>query len=101
MSKKVTDIVSYIGIIGWIIAYLAGDRAEAKFHLNQSLVLNLATLINSYVLSGFLMFIPIVGPIVSWVISIVLLVFWVMGLVYACKDQEKKIPLIGEIVILK
>ena len=42
MDKKVTGVVAYLGIIGWLIAYLAGDKAGAKFHLNQSLVLAIA-----------------------------------------------------------
>ena len=39
MDKKTTSWVSYITFIGWIIAYLAGDKEGAKFHLNQSLVI--------------------------------------------------------------
>ena len=54
MNKKVTGIVSYITIIGWIIAFLAGDKEGAKFHLNQSLVINLASLINGWVLGRIL-----------------------------------------------
>lgn len=38
MDKKTTGIVSYITLIGWLIAFCAGDKEGAKFHLNQSLV---------------------------------------------------------------
>ena len=41
MDKKVTSIVSYCTIIGWLVAYLAGDKENAKFHLNQGLVLGI------------------------------------------------------------
>lgn len=49
MDKKTTGIVSYITLIGWLIAFCAGDKEGAKFHLNQSLVLYLASLINSII----------------------------------------------------
>ena len=51
MDKKTTGIVSYITLIGWLIAFCAGDKEGAKFHLNQSLVLYLASLINSIIIS--------------------------------------------------
>ena len=101
MNRKTTGILSYIAIIGWLIAYLAGDKEGEKFHLNQSLVLNIASLINSYILSRILGLIPLVGGIVSWIISLILFVLWIMGLVAACKDQEKPVPILGSIKLLK
>lgn len=96
MDKKTTGIVSYITLIGWLIAFCAGDKEGAKFHLNQSLVLYLASLINSIIISR----IPICGWAVSGILSIVFFIFWIMGLVYAYKDEEKELPLLGSIKIL-
>ncbi len=101
MDKKVTGIVSYIAIIGWVIAYMAGDKEGAKFHLNQSLVINLCNLVHSLLLSTILNYIPLVGPIVSAVISLLLLVCWILGLVYAIKEEDKEVPVLGTIKILK
>ena len=93
MDKKVTGIVAYIGIIGWVIAYLIGDREGAKFHLNQALVLALAELVAG-VVGGII-------PIVGAVLGIVLFVLWVMGIVAAIQGKEKKVPLLGDIALLK
>ncbi len=101
MNKKVTGIVSYIAIIGWIIAFVAGDKEGAKFHLNQSLVINILSLVNNYILAWILGFIPVVGAIISLVISIFIFVCWILGLVYAVKEEEKEVPLIGAIKVLK
>ena len=101
MDKKVTGILSYITIIGWLVAFLAGDKEGAKFHLNQSLILNIASLANSYILSKILGLIPIVGPIISWIISILIFVLWIIGLIAAVKEEEKEVPIIGKIKILK
>ncbi len=100
MNKKVTGIVAYIGWIGWLIAILAGDREGAKFHLNQSLVLNLCSTIISIVLGIISAFVPAVG-ILSGLCSIVIFVFWILGIVNAIKEEEKELPLIGGIRILK
>lgn len=100
MNKKTTGIVAYITLIGIIIALCAGDKEGAKFHINQALVIFLANVAAS-ILGIVLGFIPIVGGIISWVISIFLLVCWIMGLVYACKEEEKEVPLLGKIKILK
>lgn len=39
MTKKGTDIVAYITIVGWVLAFACGTRTESGFHLNQALVL--------------------------------------------------------------
>lgn len=96
MNKKVTSIFAYLGIIFWLIGFLAGDKEGAKFHLNQGLVLILANLILSVIAV-----IPVVGAIVSCIGCIVVLVFDIMGIVSACKDEEKPLPLIGGIQLLK
>ena len=101
MSKKVTGSVSYITIIGWLIAFLAGDKEGAKFHLNQSLILCIVQLVNSFILSKIIALIPFLGGVVNFVIWLFLVVCWILGLVYAIKDQNKVIPLIGAIKILK
>lgn len=95
MDKKTTGIISYITIIGWIIAYCAGDKEGAKFHLNQSLVLWISNII-----LGVLGYVPIIRYVV-WIGSIFLIVCWVLGLINACKEEEKELPLIGRIQILK
>ena len=100
MDKKTTSIVSYLTFIGWIIAYCAGNKEEAKFHLNQSLVIYLGCLCVA-VAAVVLAFIPILGWLAIWAANIYLLVMWVMGLIAAINDEEKELPLIGQIKILK
>ena len=96
MDKKTTGIVAYIHWIGWIVAYCAGDKEGAKFHLNQALVILIGQII-----AIVINFIPYVGGIVCTILGIFLFVCWIMGLIYACKEEEKEVPLIGQIKILK
>lgn len=95
MDKKVTGIVAYLTWIGLLVAFLAGDKEGAKFHLNQALVLLIANLI-LLVLGR----IPVIGWLISLVGGIFLFVCWIIGLVAAIKEEEKEVPLLGAIKIL-
>lgn len=95
MDKKLTGILSYLTPIGWIIAFLAGDKAGAKTHLNQGLVLIIADLVNMLIGK-----IPLIGGIISWVIWVLIVVLTIMGIVYAATDKDE-LPIIGSIKILK
>ena len=88
MDAKTTSWVAYLSWIGLIIAFCAGDKDGAKFHLNQALVIFLFSLVS---------FIPIIG----WIWGIFIVVCWLMGLIAAINQEEKRVPLIGNITILK
>lgn len=97
MDKKATGIVAYITIFGWFVAYLTGDREGAKFHLNQGLVVDLA-----FLALGILTHMPIgIVRSLAALLEIFVLVFCIMGIVYAAQDQEKEIPLLGSFKILR
>lgn len=103
MNKKTTDVVTYLSPIGFIIAFLVGSREESRFHLNQSLVLILATIVTS-ILDAVLGKLPLVGTIVSIVlgfVDFVLFVLWFIGILRAGKGSEEPIPLLGGISLLK
>ena len=94
MDKKTTDIVAYLTWIGFIIALVTGDKENSKFHLNQALVLNLFALIGSF------SWIPIIG-ILTGIWSLFVFVCWIIGFVAAINGEEKEVPLLGKIKILK
>lgn len=88
MDAKTTGIVAYITWIGLIIALVLGDREGAKFHLNQALVIWLAGLFG-------------VIPCIGWVWGIFCFICAIMGLVSAINNEEKEVPLLGQIKLLK
>ena len=92
MDKKTTDIVAYITIFGW---FVAGEREDSKFHLNQALVVNL-----TFLILAVLAWVPVVRLVVG-LVQIVVFVFWVMGIVYAVREQENEVPLLGCVKLLK
>lgn len=89
MDKKATDIIGYISFLGWAIAYFAGTKEESNFHLNQSLVVNIAGLIGGVI------------PIIGWLFDVFVLVIAIMGIIAAANGEEKELPLVGKFKILK
>ena len=88
MDKRITGIVAYITWIGLLIALVAGDWKAAKFHVNQALVITLFSLLSAI-------------PCIGWVWGIFMLVCWIMGLLAAINEEEKPVPVVGKIVLLK
>lgn len=97
MTKKATDIVSYITIIGWIIAYLVGDKENCKFHLNQALVLDLASIVLSALGKIFKGFFGVIFGLLGFVVFIL----WIIAIIGAIKGDEKPVPILGGIQLLK
>lgn len=87
---KTMAIVSYLGVIGLIIALATdGKKNEyTKFHINQALPLDIAFIFT---------FVPVVG----WLLSIAALVLWVMGIIAAANGEMKRLPVVGNLELIK
>lgn len=96
MDKRTTSIVAYLTWIGLIIAFVAGDKDGAKFHLNQALVIWLA-----YIICTIIGYVPLIGGIISLVMWVFLVVCTILGLVYAIQGQDKEVPILGSIKLLQ
>ena len=107
MDKKITGILSYVTIIGWLVAYLAGDKNGAKLHLNQGLVLGAAQLFlwaAGGLIGALLGWIPLVGTLVGWILAglgFAIVLVQIYGVVLAATDNDSEIPVVGGIKLLK
>ena len=93
-KNKLNAVLSYLGIL--IIIPLISEDAKkspfAKFHMNQGLVLLIAGFVGSFVF-----WIPIIG----WIPAVVFLIIWLIGLIGAIQGEMKKVPILGDIEIIK
>jgi len=87
MGIQATSIVAYMTWIGFLVAYLAGDKEGAKFYMNQALVFHLFSL---------LCFVPFIG----WLWAIYMLICFILGVIWAAEQESKELPLIGQIKLL-
>jgi uncharacterized membrane protein len=84
---KIVAIVSYITLLGWLIAlflHFQERTALGAMHLRQTLGLYVTALIVSWI------------PVVGWILSLAVLVLWVVGLVNAIQSETRPVPLVGE-----
>jgi uncharacterized membrane protein len=100
MDAKTIAWVSYITIIGWIIAYVNHSNALVKspvatFHLRQSFGL-MVIYFGVWIVSMILIFaIPLLGML-FWLVYIALFVLWIIGLINAVNGEIKPLPVVGE-----
>lgn len=98
MDNKTLSIVSYVTLIGWLVAFLVGkEKADdlLKFHLKQSFSL----IILNFALTAIVQIVGRIVPAVAGLLSLlylVLVVFWVIGIINAIKGEKKPLPLIGD-----
>ncbi|HEX3383782.1 MAG TPA: hypothetical protein VHS53_01270 [Mucilaginibacter sp.] len=106
-NGKNAGIVSYIGPLGWLIAYFAmhSDKKTelGSYQLRQTLLLYIATAVCYFVvyilmiISLFIsLFLAGFFGIVMWLVGVASFVLWVIGLIGAINGQKKPIPLIGD-----
>lgn len=96
-SRNIFSAISYVTWIGFLIAMVATDRSDrfVQHHLNQALVLNLASIVG-----GVLRVIPLIGGIASDIVSLAVLVFWIMGIARALRGSTEPLPVIGDIHLI-
>lgn len=95
MNGKSIALISYIPLIGWIVAfvlYLENNTKDsiARFHLRQTLGLLITyiggTMILAFFKIGFL-FLPL---------QLASAALWILGLLAALRGDEKPVILVGE-----
>ena len=97
MNKKLGGALSYLGFLFLIPLLVAKDDADIRFHVNQGLVLFLVGWLGTTVCR----FIPAVGGILGSVLGVVTFVLTIIGIINACKEETKPLPVIGGITIIK
>ena len=86
-DAKLVGVISYITIIGWIVAIILHNNKRSEFgafHLRQSLGLFLTGFILSWI------------PIIGWMAVVVVIAFLIVGLIYAIQEEMKTVPLVGD-----
>ena len=103
LNAHATAIIAYIGIIGLIISYCLGDRKDpfAIRHLNQSLVLSIASLgLFTLGITGFF-YLPWIVHIALNLCHTLIFAMTVIGIITAIQKQKAGLPVISNIEILK
>ena len=96
MDNKTLSIVSYITIIGWVIAYFVGkDKADdlLKYHLKQGFGLFIFSFIWGILIS---ILAGVTGIGMIRILGLVNLILMIIGIINAANNVKKPLPIIGK-----
>ena len=101
MNSKTLAILSYITIIGWIVAYLQYKQQNEKsqlvrYHLGQGLGVFIASIVLSLAIGIVASVIPSLGTILS-IAGLLPLVLLVLGAIAASNEACRPVPVIGKL----
>ena len=97
MDEKTTGIVSYIGLVGLIIAFVMDkDKSEySRFHIRQNIGINVLMIALYVIYFIVLMAAPKLGLIIS-ILFLLPVVLWIIGIIGAVKGEKKVVPVLGD-----
>lgn len=97
MDEKTTGIVSYVTLIGWIVALVTRkEKTEyTSFHIRQMLGLIILQIITGIVITILTMMIPRLY-FVWYIIYLLPVVLWIIGFLGAVNNEKKLIPIFGQ-----
>jgi len=94
LDPRLAGLLSYLlGFLSGII-FLVVERKNSfvRFHAMQSTVTFIGLLAASIV-AGI---IPVLGPLLAWLVQILTLVLWILLMVKAFQGETYKLPVIGD-----
>lgn len=106
-ENKFMAILAYFGILVIIPILAAKDSKFARFHSNQGLVLCITAILYSLAYQIFAGVIISISYHLSWMVGIVgllgvvLLIWFIIGIVNASKGRAKELPFIGHFKLLR
>lgn len=104
-NGKTAAILSYFGIILWLIAYFALHKDKktdfGSYHLRQTLLFAIVSTVIYFALSFFLgILIATTGMFgiiyLAYIVYAGLFVIWIIGFIGVLNGEKKPMPLIGE-----
>nr|WP_295863366.1 DUF4870 domain-containing protein [uncultured Chitinophaga sp.] len=100
MTKKTLAIISYITLIGWLIAYFQykngdGKSPLVKYHLEQALGIIIFSVVLSVALTIIGMVIPSLARILS-IAGLLPLILMIFGIIAASNESTSPVPGIGK-----
>lgn len=103
-GKGVSQDEKTMAIVAWFLFFvpLLTDQKDSKFvkfHVNQSLNLVLLS-VAGYVVASVLM-VVLIGFLLLPVVGIGVFVLWIIGLISALNGETKRLPIIGNIELIK
>lgn len=94
-KKLFAFLATFLSVIGFVIA-LAAKREDkyVMFYAKQSLVIFIIGVVAGAIGSVFKL-IPIIGMIIYFALTILVLIVWILSWINALSEKEKDLPIIS------
>ena len=99
-NDTLMGVFAYLGILALIPYFSKGQSSFVRYHALQGMNLFLLEIIAG-VASYIFSFVPVLGGIVSWVVSLGSLALSIIGIVNVANKETKELPIVGGIRIIK
>ena len=113
-DNKMYNILSYLGVL-WLVSMLAcpnKDDKDVKFHIGQGMLITgliiIVNLINRLLIANIFVTriwgirtVSTLGINIMWILNLVPVVFAIIGIINAYKEEQKELPIIGKFVFYK
>lgn len=106
-SNRIAAVLSYFGILVIVTLLIAPNSKFARYHANQGVCLLICEVVFGIargILVGIFGFIPLIGAIVSGVLSLfglAFLILSILGIANAAKGEAKELPFVGQFNLIK
>lgn len=96
LDENVAGLLCYLGVFvtGIIFLFLEKKSSFVRFHAMQSTVLFLILWLGSMIIN----IIPIVGGLISSLIWVLSVVFWILLMIKAYQKEKIEVPIIKDLV---
>ena len=98
-NNKVFAALAYLGVLVLVPILAAKDSKYAMYHANQGLILFIAQIVLSVIVSIITSIVGILG-FISGIFNLIVLVVQIIGLVNAIQGRAKELPIVGKYRIL-
>jgi len=108
-NGKTAGIISYLTIIGWLIAFFAMHKDNktdlGSYQLRQTLLFHIVSMVIYWVLGMIFAAIFFSSGLttgwfsiiaINWILRVGFFILWIIGFIGAINGEKKPIPLIGE-----
>jgi uncharacterized membrane protein len=108
-NGKTAGIISYLTIVGWLIAFFAMHKDNktdlGSYQLRQTLLFHIVSMVVYWILGMIFAAIFFSSGLttgwfsiiaINWILRVGFFILWIIGFIGAINGEKKPIPLIGE-----
>lgn len=108
-NDKILSVFGYFGIL-FLIPLFAGNNSQfTRYHANQGLllfILDIILYVIALIIGGIIILVSgfqavLAVPLIMSLVSLVVMIFAIIGIVHAAQGEMKPLPVIGGFTLIK